>query len=211
MNGSTGFPEIGVDDFCRRLSMRAANVMWFLGAGASAAAGIPTAHDMIWEFKQRLFVSQRRASPKSVADLSSPSTRAQLQAHIDSLGNLPREGEPDEYAALFEAVYPAEIDRRTYLDGKMQGAKPSLGHVALATLMRANLARLVWTTNFDPLNADACAKVYDTTGQLTTVSLRADLEGLGLRNLFNSDLRGRRRVRVTARQSPARPETHREE
>lgn len=171
--GADDYPEIAVDDFCRRLAMRAANMMWFMGAGTSAAAGIPTAYDMIWEFKQELFVSQRKVSRKVVADLSSESIRAQLQAHIDSLGTLPRRGDPDEYAALFEAVYPAEIDRRTYLDSKMQGAKPSLGHISLATLMQAKLARLVWTTNFDPLNADACAKVYDTTGQLTTVALDA--------------------------------------
>jgi len=39
--------------------------MWLLGAGASAAAGIPMAWDMIWEFKQQLYVSQRRVSPKT--------------------------------------------------------------------------------------------------------------------------------------------------
>jgi hypothetical protein len=38
------------------------NLMWFLGSGASAAAGIPTAFDMVWEFKQQLFISQRRVS-----------------------------------------------------------------------------------------------------------------------------------------------------
>ena len=37
--------------------------------------------------------------------------------------------------------------------------------------MRAQLTRLVWTTNVDPLVADACAKVYDATGPLTTVAL----------------------------------------
>lgn len=147
--------------------------MWLLGAGASAAAGIPTAGDMIWEFKQRLFVSQRRTSPQVVADLSSPAIRARLQAHIDSSSNLPTPGAPDEYAALFEAVYPAEADRRTYVDAKIAGARPSYGHIALATLMRAQLTRLLWTTNFDPLVADACAKVYDGTGYLTTVDLDA--------------------------------------
>ena len=128
---------------------------------------------MIWEFKQRLFISQRRVSPQAVADLSSPAVRAQLQAHIDSSGSLPASGAADEYAALFEAVYPAEVDRRAYLDAKMAGARPSYGHLALATLMRAGLARLAWTTNFDPLIADACAKVFDATGPLTTVALDA--------------------------------------
>lgn len=134
---------------------------------------MPTAGDMIWEFKQALFVSQRRASPAMVADLSSPGVRQQLQAHIDSLASLPRAGEPDEYSALFEAVYPSESDRRTYIDVKLAGAKPSYGHLALAVLMRANHARLVWTTNFDPLIADACAKVFGGTGALTTATLES--------------------------------------
>ena len=173
MNVEIVLPEIGADDFARRFSLRAANLMWLLGAGASASAGIPTAWDMIWDFKQSLYVSQKRTSLQAVADLASPSIRARLQAHIDSLGNLPVVDAPDEYAALFEAVYPAEADRRTYLDAKIAGAKPSYGHIALATFMRAQLTRLVWTTNFDPLVADACAKVYDGTGYLTTVDLDA--------------------------------------
>jgi hypothetical protein len=128
---------------------------------------------MVWEFKQQLFISQRRVSPHTVSDLSNPAVRAQLQAHIDSSAHLPPPGAPDEYAALFEAAYPAEADRRTYLDAKMAGAKPSYGHLALATLMRGNLTRLVWTTNFDSLLADACANVYGSTGYLTTVALDA--------------------------------------
>lgn len=171
--GAANLPQIGADDFARRFSLRAGNLMWLLGAGASASAGIPTAWDMVWEFKQRLFISQRRVSLQSVADLSSPVIRGHLQAHVDSSGHFPASGHTDEYAALFEAVYPADADRRAYLDGKMGGAKPSYGHLALATLMHAQLTRLVWTTNFDALLADACAKVYDATGPLTTVALDA--------------------------------------
>jgi hypothetical protein len=169
----TDLPQIRSDDFSRRFGVRATNLMWLLGAGASASAGIPTAWDMIWDFKQRLFISQRRVSPKSVADLSSAEVRGLLQAHIDACGTLPAPDAPDEYAALFETVYPAEADRRAYLDAKIFGAKPSYGHLALATLMRAQLARIVWTTNFDPLIADACARVFDATGALTTVALDA--------------------------------------
>ncbi|MGH9813611.1 MAG: SIR2 family protein, partial [Candidatus Acidiferrales bacterium] len=165
--------QIRSDDFARRFSLRAGNLMWLLGAGASASAGIPTALDMVWEFKQLLFISQRKVSPQAVADLSSPVVRAQLQAHIESSGRLPPSGDPGEYAAMFEVVYPAEADRRAFLDAKMAGAKPSYGHLALATLMGAQLTRLVWTTNFDSLVADACAKIYETTGLLTTVALDA--------------------------------------
>jgi NAD-dependent SIR2 family protein deacetylase len=166
-------PGLGTDDFTRRFALRAANLMWFLGAGASASAGVPTAGDMVWEFKQLLYVSQRRVSLHSVADLSNPAIRSQLQAHIDAAGALPAAGSPDEYASLFEAVYPAESDRRAFLDAKLTGAKPSYGHLALAALMRARRSRLVWTTNFDPLLADSCAKIFGTTGALTSVALDA--------------------------------------
>ena len=153
--------------------MRAGNLMWLLGAGASASAGIPTAGDMVWEFKQQLYVSQRRVSLKSVSDLSNPAVRLQLQSYIDASESFPPAGSAEEYATLFEAAWPNEGDRRTYIDGKLTGAKPSYGHLALATFMRASFTKIVWTTNFDPLVADACAKVYDGTGALTTVALDA--------------------------------------
>ena len=147
--------------------------MWLLGAGASASAGLPTATDMIWQFKQELFVSQRKVSRQSVADLSNPAIQVQLQTYIDSFKRLPCAEDPGEYAALFEEVYPSEGDRRAYINAKLAGAKPSYGHLALATLMRANRTRLIWTTNFDAMVADACAKIYDTTGSLTSVALDA--------------------------------------
>lgn len=119
-------PVIPADDFARRFSLRAEKLMWFLGAGTSAAAGIPTASDMAWEFKQRLYISQRRLTPSSVADLSNPLVRSLLQEHIDASGRYPAFGAPDEYAALFEAVWSAEGDRQTYIDSKIKGGKPSV-------------------------------------------------------------------------------------
>lgn len=145
--------------------------MWLLGAGASASSGIPTASDMIWDFKQRLFVTERKASVQSVADLSDPNIRSKLQNFVTTLADAPVADSPDEYACLFEKAFPSESDRRAYIDAKVKGGKASYGHIALAALMKAGFSRLVWTTNFDPLIADACAKVYDGTGYLTSCSL----------------------------------------
>jgi len=128
---------------------------------------------MIWDFKQRLFVSQRQVSLRSVSDLANPAVRSQLQHHVDALHTFPGAGDDGEYAALFEAVFPAEQDRRTYISSKIEGAKPSYGHIALASYMKDGKCRLIWTTNFDHLNADACAKVFGTTGTLTVGSLDA--------------------------------------
>ncbi len=158
--------------------------MWLLGAGASASAGIPTAWDMIWEFKQQLYVSQRRVSLQTVSNLSNPAIRSRIEEFITSQETYPAPDSPEEYAALFEAVYPSESDRRTYIDGKISGAKPSYGHMALATLMKAGHTKLTWSTNFDPLVADACARVFGGTGSLTTVAL--DAPDLG-RQTMNSE------------------------
>lgn len=147
--------------------------MWFLGAGASVSAGIPSASDMIWQFKQTLFVAQRKASPQSVADLANPAVRALLDSHVASSEHLPRPNSADEYAALFEATYPVERDRTTFIQGMISGAKLAYGHLALAALLKAGHAQLVWTTNFDHLVEDACAKTYGTTGALSVVALDA--------------------------------------
>ena len=163
--------QIPADDFARRFSLRARNLMWFLGAGASASAGLPTAMDMIWEFKQALFISQNRGSSQASVDLSQPAIRNRIDAYIKSLSGMPSLGDSNEYASLFEVAYPAESDRRTVIDGKLAGAKPSYGHMALAMMMRHELTRVVWTTNFDTLVADACAKIFDTTSALTTIDL----------------------------------------
>ena len=163
--------EIQSDDFTRRFALRSKNLMWFLGAGASAAAGFPTAMDMVWQFKRALFLSQNRGSSQASVDLSQPAVRRRIDSHITSLEGIPVSGAPNEYASLFEAAYPAESDRRRVLDGMLTGAKSSYGHMALATFMRHRLTRIVWTTNFDTLIADACAKVFGHTGALTTIDL----------------------------------------
>ena len=147
--------------------------MWFLGAGASASSGVPTAMDMIWQFKRALFISQNSSASDSSVDLSQAATRSRIDAHFESMGRMPSPGAPDEYAVLFELAYPAEADRRTVLDAALTGAKPSYGHMTLATLMRHDLIRLIWTTNFDTLIADACAKVFETTSALTSIDLES--------------------------------------
>ena len=145
--------------------MRPGSLMWLLGAGASASSGIPTAWEMLWEFKQALYVSQRKVWPKSVEDLTNPAVRSLLQSYVPRLApfqlrvhltstqrflRLP--GRTRETVDLYES--------------KTRGAKPSYGHMALATLLKANHTCIIWTTNFDDLVDDACAKVFDSTSNL---------------------------------------------
>jgi NAD-dependent SIR2 family protein deacetylase len=171
MDNAVGIVEIAPDDFARRFSMRPAKLMWLLGAGVSAAAGIQTAWDMIWRFKRELYVTQRKASRRLVEDLSSAAVCALLDTFVGESDTLPKPGTPEEYSALFEATYPQEQDRRTYIDHMIRGMKPTQGHLALAVLLRAAHSNIVWTTNFDHLLADACARIFETTAALNSASL----------------------------------------
>lgn len=172
MTETDDIPTIALDDFIRRFASRKSRLMWLLGAGTSASAGLPTAFDMIWRFKRDLYVSQS-SGPPAPADLSQPAVRHRIDAHTASLEGLPPPGDEDEYGALFERAYPSEQDRQSLIDSHLRGGKPSYGHIALAALMRDGMARIIWTTNFDTLIADACAKVYDGTSALTTATLDA--------------------------------------
>lgn len=157
--------------FLRLFQLRAGQIMWFLGAGASRAAGIKTAGDMIWDFKQRLYRSQKKASPSTITDISDPVVQAKLQSYFDQLGGYPTAGAEDEYSAYFEATYHAARDRRAYLDDLIARGKPSFGHLALALLMAENLCSVVWTTNFDRTVEDAAAQILGSTGRLLTADL----------------------------------------
>ncbi len=164
---------MNLDEFLRLFPMRGPNVMWFLGAGASAAAGIRTAYHMIWEFKRRLYCSSHRVPLSTCADLSDPAVRCTIQRFCQSLPAAPPEDSAEEYTYYFEAAFPSEVDRRRFIDQSVSGAAPSFGHFALAGLMKAGKVNAVWTTNFDRMVEDAAGQVFGTTGRLVVASIES--------------------------------------
>lgn len=145
--------------------------MWLLGAGASAAAGIPTAFHMIWDFKRALYCSAQKVPITTCSDLSSLIVRARLQNYFDGLGTFPSDGSKEEYSHYFRIVYPDERDRRRYIDRLQEGGSPSHGHMALACLLYLSKVRVVWTTNFDGMIEDAASSVFRSTTKLTVSTL----------------------------------------
>lgn len=160
-----------LDEFLRIYKIRAASLSWLLGAGASAAAGIPTAGDLIWQFKRTLFCASQRVSVKSCEDLSNSAVQRRLDSYFKSLGTFPPEGSPEEYAAYFEATYPGPSDRRAVLDTFLTGAKPSYGHLVMAALMQTEKVRIVWTPNFDKLIEDASFQMIGSASGFVVASL----------------------------------------
>lgn len=165
-------PPLDTPAFLRLFQLRAAQIMWFLGAGASRSAGIKTAGDMIWDFKQRLYRSQKKLPPSAITDIGEAAVQRKLQAHFDGMGGFPPVNSETEYSAYFEATYHAPRDRRAYLDELIARGKPSFGHHALALLMAEDLCRVVWTTNFDRTVEDAAAERLGGTGRLVVADLK---------------------------------------
>jgi SIR2-like domain len=157
--------------FLRMFQMRKGQIMWLLGAGASRAAGIKTAGDMIWEFKRNLYCSEKKQPLSVVSDLSDPLVRRKLQAHFDTKGSFPAAGAEDEYAHYFETTYPSPKDRRAYIEREIKEGKPSFGHFAIALLMQKGFCRAAWATNFDRTVEDAASRVMGSTGALVVADL----------------------------------------
>ncbi len=162
---------MSIDEFLRLYPLRAKNVMWFLGAGASASAGIPTAYDMIWDFKRSIYCAAERISVRSCADLGDQAVRSRIQSHFANGNGYPSENSPDEYAFYFEQAYPAEADRRLYIDNMVKAATPSYGHMVLASLLKMEHSRVIWTTNFDRTVEDSATLLLGSSSRLVTVAL----------------------------------------
>src|SRR6266540_4730134 len=127
---------LALTDFLCTYSVRSHNIMWFLGAGASASAGVPTAYDMIWDFKRTLFCASNRVPARTCQDLSDPNLRRKIQRHFDQSVGYPVMDSEEEYSSYFSAVYRTEQDRRNYIDRLVANGRPSYGHLALGSLLK---------------------------------------------------------------------------
>jgi hypothetical protein len=156
---------------------------WFLGAGASAAAGIPTARAMINDFKKRLFCQLSGARQREV-DGNDPLWIERIDLFLSTRSVLPTANSPAEYAAAFEAVYPSPEARRAYIEEAVRKGSPSFAHRVLASLLTTRRVPCVFTTNFDPLLEIATT----LTDQLVETDERAHLTVAAIDSAARADL-----------------------
>lgn len=140
--------------FATAFALRPNLVAWFLGAGASAASGIPTGYAMIRDFKAQIFCRETNLSKREI-DTADPIWIERIDDFFRRTSLLPPDGDPTEYAAAFEAVYPQRRHRRQYIADAIAKGTPCFGHKVLASLIAAGNIDCVFTTNFDPLAEDA--------------------------------------------------------
>jgi hypothetical protein len=162
--------QIDLSAFSRLYEMQAPRIAWLFGAGASAAAGVPTAFQATWDWKSRIYATEKNVR-RDKLDLANPLVRKQIQRHFDQQGGCPTVGSDEEYSYYFERAYPRAEDRRAYIDQIIALGKPAYGHLALAALMSLGKVGVIWTTNFDRVIEDAAARVTGRTGMLTVATI----------------------------------------
>ena len=150
----SSIPTISAAEFATALALRPNLVAWFLGAGASAASGIPTGYAMIRDFKAQVFCRANNLSKREI-DTGDQVWIDRIDEFFRKTSILPPEGDPTEYAAAFEAVYPQPRHRRQYIDDAIAKGTPCFGHRVLGSLLAARKVDCVFTTNFDPLVEEA--------------------------------------------------------
>uniref|UniRef100_UPI001F2915AF SIR2 family protein n=1 Tax=Acidocella facilis TaxID=525 RepID=UPI001F2915AF len=142
------------------LSESAPQFSWFLGAGASQSAGLPTAVDLMWDLKRRHYclVENQQVSSNEIQNAA---VKEKIDSYMRANG-FPSSGDPDEYSRCFELIFQDNLERQqNYLQAILSNDKVSLslGHRVLAAMMSYNAARVVITTNFDAVIEKAVAEV----------------------------------------------------
>lgn len=151
---SNSVPIISAAELASAFVLRPHLFAWFLGAGASAASGIPTGYAMIRDFKTRIFCREAGYSLREV-DSGDQLWIERIDDFLCRTQLLPPDGDPNEYSTSFEAVYPNERQRRQYIDDAISKGTPCFGHRVLAALMSSKQLSCVFTTNFDSLVEDS--------------------------------------------------------
>ncbi|TXN21734.1 SIR2 family protein [Methylobacterium sp. WL9] len=109
---------------------------------------------MIREFKAQIFCRENNLSKREI-DTADPIWIDRIDAFFRRTSLLPSDGDPTEYAAAFESVYPQPRHRRQYIDDAISKGTPCFGHKVLGSLIAARKVDCVFTTNFDPLVEDS--------------------------------------------------------
>ena len=152
--------EMDQTQFTGRFCARPQSFAWFLGAGASATAGLPTATNILWDMKRRYYCQQENQEI-SRQDMQSQSVRSKIQSFMESRG-FPTLWADDEYTTYFEKIFGDDKERqRKYMHGILaeDRATLSVGNRVLGGMMAAGFCRAAFTTNFDSVIEKAYAEV----------------------------------------------------
>lgn len=152
--------ELSDSDFIARYIQNAPQIMWFLGAGTSRTAGMPTATDIIWDLKRKYYCREENQNIQQ-HDINNDSVKRKIQSYMDSKG-FPALWSAEEYSFYFDLSFKTDYsEQQKYLGAQLSADKISLniGHRVMAALLETGNTKLVFTTNFDVVIEQAYAEI----------------------------------------------------
>lgn len=147
-------------EFIRRYCANPQLFAWFLGAGASRGAGLPTATDITDDLKRRYYASEENVKLET-REMQHPAVRERVDAFFQARG-FPEPWSDDEYSMFFSLIFGEDRERqRQYISGMLaeERASLALGNRVLGALISADLCRCVFTTNFDTVVEKSVAEI----------------------------------------------------
>jgi len=147
-------------ELTQRFVARPQAFAWFLGAGASRSAGLPTATDILWDMKRRFYCREENQDIDR-QDLQSDAIQHRIQSFMESRG-FPKMWEDGEYERYFELIFRADREKqRAYLRGilALEKATLSVGNRVLGAFIASKLTPTIFTTNFDDVVESSVAEV----------------------------------------------------
>jgi hypothetical protein len=152
--------EIAEAEFLRHVDQSAAHLMWLLGAGASRSSGLPTATDIIWDLKLKIYCAQQNQDIRT-HDVSNKAVQSRIQSYMESMG-FPPLWDAREYSFYFEHFFGEDYSsQQKYLKEALSTEKitSTVGQRALSMLLHMGRSRLIFTTNFDEVVETSYAAV----------------------------------------------------
>jgi len=138
-----------------------------IGAGASISSGIQSASDCIWEWKKDIYLSKNPNASEYYKNTKNESVRSSIQTWIDNEGIYPKQNSEKEYSFFAERAYPIADDRRKYFQSLTEGIEPYIGYKLLCLLIKEEIVKSVWTTNFDGLVVKSAHQANITPIEIT--------------------------------------------
>lgn len=140
---------ISLSEFVKFYPLRASSLVWLFGAGSSVSAGVPSAYDLTWDFKRRIYCAEQSYPLHLFSNLTDGGIREQIQNYFDTQGNCPVFDSPEEYSYYFERAFSSPRDRSEYIAKQTSGMQLTYGHKVMGVLMKNGHLNLIFTTNFD--------------------------------------------------------------
>jgi len=141
---------IDLGTFARQWAVEGRRIAWLLGAGASSAAGVPTANHIVVDLLYRLYADAHGLVLQDL-NIADPEQRGRVISYYNGANGMPPTGDPHDYSAAFRLALPEDGPRRQYLRGLFATRSASYGQRVLGAFLAQGLTDLVLTTNFDDL------------------------------------------------------------